>query len=137
MTMADLGQTHGGDVATVCSDLIRINTSNPTHVEREAAEYVATALSRCDLEYEWFEPADGRVSLVTRLPGRERELPPLLVHTHLDTVPADPAEWSRDPFSGAIEDGFVWGRGAVDMKGMVAAVLEVVRQYRSAGRQPR
>jgi acetylornithine deacetylase/succinyl-diaminopimelate desuccinylase-like protein len=125
------------EVVSLCSDLIRINTSNPTHVEAEAAHYVAAALLEAGIVCERFEPAPGRVSLVARLTGRDPSLAPLLVHAHLDTVPADPADWSVDPFGGVVKEGYVWGRGAVDMKGMVAAVVTVARQYGRGGVRPR
>jgi acetylornithine deacetylase/succinyl-diaminopimelate desuccinylase-like protein len=120
----------------LCSDLIRINTSNPTHPERPAADYVGEALREVGLDARRFEPAPGRTSLVARLPGRDPSLPPLLVHAHLDVVPAAAEEWAEDPFGGVIKDGYVWGRGAVDMKDMVAAILASVRRLRRTGRQP-
>ena len=125
------------DVATLCSDLIRINTSNPTHCERPAAEYVAGVLDSLGVDCEWFEPETGRSSLVARVPGRESSLPPLLVHAHLDVVPAIAADWSVDPFSGEVRDGYVWGRGASDMKGTIAATLAALSRFRSEALQPR
>ena len=125
------------DVATLCSDLIRINTSNPTHHERPAAEYVAGVLDSLGVGCEWFEPEAGRSSLVARVPGRDSSLPPLLVHAHLDVVPAIASDWSVDPFSGEVRDGYVWGRGAVDMKGTVAATLATLSRFHSEASQPR
>lgn len=125
------------DVVRLCSDLIQINTSNPSHAERPAAEYVADALADAGVAVEWFEPDPGRASVVARVPGREKALPPLLVHCHLDVVPAVAEHWSVDPFAGVVKDGYVWGRGAVDMKGMVAAILATVRSFGRAGRRPR
>src|SRR3954451_11821105 len=93
------------DVVRLAADLLRINTSNPTHVERPAAEYVAAALHDVGIEAEWFEPEPGRVSLVARVRGADRGSPPLLVHAHLDVVPAVAEEWSVDPFGGEIRDG--------------------------------
>ena len=125
------------EAVSFCSDLIRINTSNPTHPESEAAAYVESALLEAGITCERFEPAPGRVSLVARIAGREGSLPPLLIHTHLDTVPADPDDWTVDPFAGLVQDGYVWGRGAVDMKGMVGAVIAVARELARSGRPPR
>ena len=125
------------EAVSFCSDLIRINTSNPTHPESEAAAYVESALLEAGIACERFEPAPGRVSLVARIAGREGSLAPLLIHTHLDTVPADPDDWTVDPFAGLIQDGYVWGRGAVDMKGMVGAVIAVARELARSGRPPR
>ena len=105
--------------------------------EADAARYVADALHAVGLDSEWFEPSPDRVSLVARLPGREPALPPLLIHAHLDVVPAIAEDWLVDPFGGSLRDGYIWGRGAVDMKGMVAAILAVVRAYMREGVMPR
>jgi acetylornithine deacetylase/succinyl-diaminopimelate desuccinylase-like protein len=75
--------------------------------------------------------------VLARVPGSDPALPPLLVHAHLDVVPADPAEWTVPPFAGEIRDGFVWGRGAVDMKDMCATVLTVLHRWAAEGRGPR
>jgi acetylornithine deacetylase/succinyl-diaminopimelate desuccinylase-like protein len=135
--MSDAFGDRLSNVVQMCSDLIAINTSNPTHPEAPAADYVSAVLSGCGIESERFEAAPGRVSVVGRVQGVDPTLPPLLVHCHLDVVPAVASDWSVDPFSGLVEDGYVWGRGAVDMKGMVAAVLSVVTAYHDAGRKPR
>ena len=88
-------------------------------------------------EYELLESgAPGRNNVFCRMPGADRERGALLVHGHLDVVPAEPAEWSVHPFSGAVQDGYVWGRGAVDMKDMVAMTLAVVRRFRRDGVVP-
>jgi acetylornithine deacetylase/succinyl-diaminopimelate desuccinylase-like protein len=121
----------------LCVDLLKINTSNPTHGEGAAAEYVAAALSEVGLSCEWFEPEPRRASIVARLPGADPALAPLLVHAHLDVVPAVAEDWSVDPFGGLVKDGYVWGRGAVDMKGMVAAMVAVARSYHAEGSRPR
>jgi acetylornithine deacetylase/succinyl-diaminopimelate desuccinylase-like protein len=125
------------DVAELCSALIQINTSNPTHVEAHAADLVAEILGRIGVSVTRFEPEHGRVSLVGRVEGEDPTLPPLLVHTHLDVVPAAAEDWTTDPFGGEIRDGFVWGRGAVDMKGMIAAVLTALQGLHADGRKPR
>lgn len=123
-------------VVSLCSDLLRINTSNPTHHERYAAEYVVAVLEEVGIPSQCFEGAPNRTSVVARLSGRDPSLPPLLLHAHLDVVPAVADEWSVDPFGGVVKDGYVWGRGAVDMKGMVAVMLAVARAYKKSGRQP-
>jgi acetylornithine deacetylase/succinyl-diaminopimelate desuccinylase-like protein len=123
-------------VVRLCSELISINTSNPTHPEAPAAEYVAEFLASIGIEATGYEPAPGRRSLIARVPGGGSDLPPLLVHAHLDTVPAVPGEWSVDPFAGVVQDGYVWGRGAVDMKSMIAAVLAVLKALHDSGRRP-
>ena len=128
------------EVAELCSDLIRIDTTNPgDHSgpgERTAAEYVAERLSEVGLDPQLYESHPGRASVVARIRGTEPGRPALLVHGHLDVVPADPGDWQVHPFSGERRDGCVWGRGAVDMKDMDAMVLAVTRQRLAEGRRP-
>ena len=128
------------EVADICRDLIRIDTTNPgDHSgpgERAAAEYVAGLLGEVGLESAVFESHPKRTSLVARVPGEDRNRPALLIHGHLDVVPASAGDWQRDPFSGEIADGCVWGRGAVDMKDMDAIMLAVMRQRLREGRKP-
>ncbi len=107
------------EVTSFLSDLIRINTTNPPGNETAAARYVAEVLEKDGFKTELLESAPGRGSVVTRLKG-SGEKAGLLLLSHLDVVAADPKEWSADPFGGAVKDGFVWGRGALDMKGMTA-----------------
>src|SRR3712207_2768689 len=121
------------EVVRICHDLLRIDTTNTGDLassvgERAAAEYVAEQLAEVGVEAQLREAAPGRTSLVARIPGADRSRPALLVHGHLDVVPADPAEWSVHPFSGEERDGYIWGRGAVDMKDMDAMVLALVRE---------
>jgi acetylornithine deacetylase/succinyl-diaminopimelate desuccinylase-like protein len=128
------------EVADICRDLIRIDTSNPgDHSgpgERKAAEYVAAQLADVGLESTLLESHAQRTSVVARLAGQDPSRPALLVHGHLDVVPANAADWQYDPFSGEVADGCVWGRGAVDMKDMDAMMLAVVRQRLREGRPP-
>ncbi|MCY7372421.1 MAG: M20/M25/M40 family metallo-hydrolase [Spirochaetaceae bacterium] len=128
------------EVVDICRDLIRIDSSNygdgSGPGERSAAEYVAAQLSEVGLEPEVFESADKRTSLVVRWEGEDTTRPGLLVHGHLDVVPAEAGDWTHDPFGGEIVDDCVWGRGAVDMKDMDAMVLAVVRRWRREGRKP-
>jgi acetylornithine deacetylase/succinyl-diaminopimelate desuccinylase-like protein len=118
------------------SELIRIDTSNTgepstTVGERAAAEYVAEKLSEVGYEVTMLESgAPGRSNVFVRLAGADRERGALLVHGHLDVVPADPTEWSVHPFSGAVQDGYIWGRGAVDMKDMVGMMLALARRFK-------
>ncbi|MFD9356239.1 M20/M25/M40 family metallo-hydrolase [Streptomyces sp. NPDC060031] len=122
------------------SGLIRIDTTNRGGGdcrERPAAEYVAERIAAIGLEPAMLERTPGRTNVVTRIEGSDPTAPALLVHGHLDVVPAEAAEWSGDPFSGEIRDGVVWGRGAVDMKNMDAMVLAVVRAWARAGVRPR
>jgi acetylornithine deacetylase/succinyl-diaminopimelate desuccinylase-like protein len=128
------------EVAALCSDLIRIDTTNRgDHSgpgERTAAEHVAALLADAGLDPLLLESHPGRASVVARVTGEDPSRPALLVHSHLDVVPADPADWAVHPFSGEITDGSVWGRGAVDMKNMDAMILAVVRQRLREGRRP-
>jgi len=124
------------EAVELCRDLIRIDTSNPTSNERAAAEYVATKLEEVGLETQLFESAPGRASVVTRVEGADPSRPALLIHGHLDVVPADARDWAVDPFAGEVRDGCLWGRGAVDMKDMDAMTLAVVRDRLRTGRKP-
>src|SRR5215475_4412211 len=129
------------EVVDLCRDLLRIDTTNTGDLstcagERAAAEYVAAKLAEVGLEPEIRESEPGRTSVVARYEGADPGRGALLVHGHLDVVPADAAEWSVHPFSGEIRDGYVWGRGAVDMKDFDAMVLATVRSMRRAGRSP-
>ena len=134
------GMTAQDEVATLCSDLIRIDTSNRGDNsgpgERQAAEHVAGLLADVGLEPTIFESDRGRASVVTRIQGEDSGRPALLIHGHLDVVPADAADWEVPPFSGEVRDGCVWGRGAVDMKDMDAMTLAMVRQRMREGRRP-
>jgi acetylornithine deacetylase/succinyl-diaminopimelate desuccinylase-like protein len=117
------------EVVVLLSDLLRINTSNPTHPERPAAEWAAERLAEVDIDARIFESEPGRASVVARVPGSDPTRSPLLIHGHLDVVPADAAEWTVHPFSGEVRDGCVWGRGAIDMKDMNAMTLAVLRNW--------
>ena len=124
------------EVTQLLVDLIRINTSNPTHPERPAAEWVAGKLDEVGVESQIIEAEPGRASTIARIEGADSSRPPLLVHGHLDVVPADASEWSVDPFGGEVRDGYVWGRGAIDMKDMDAMVLALVREWQRTGAKP-
>ncbi|AZQ38672.1 M20/M25/M40 family metallo-hydrolase [Streptomyces cyaneochromogenes] len=128
------------EVVTFTSDLIRIDTTNRGGGdcrERPAAEYAAARLAEAGLEPTLLERAEGRTNVVARIEGTDPSADALLVHGHLDVVPAQAGEWSVDPFSGEIRDGVVWGRGAVDMKNMDAMILAVVRAWAREGVRPR
>jgi acetylornithine deacetylase/succinyl-diaminopimelate desuccinylase-like protein len=128
------------EVARFAADLIRFDTTNRgggDGRERPAAEYVAARLAEAGLEPVLLESAPGRANVVARVAGRERTAPALLVHGHLDVVPADPSSWSVPPFSGEIRDGVLWGRGAVDMKNADAVLLAVVAQWSRDRVRPR
>ncbi|MGQ5640449.1 MULTISPECIES: M20/M25/M40 family metallo-hydrolase [unclassified Streptomyces] len=128
------------EVTELCARLIRFDTSNygagDSRGEREAAEWTAGLLSDSGYEPLVLESAPRRASTVVRIPGEDRDAPALLVHGHLDVVPAEPADWSFDPFCGEIRDGAVLGRGALDMKDMDAMMLAVARSWARRGVRP-
>lgn len=128
------------EVVELCQDLLRIPSVNDGTGrgpgERLAAEYVAEKLAEVGIDAQLFEPQPGRTSLVARLAGEDPSRDALLIHGHLDVVPAEPKEWTYDPFAGEIAEGCLWGRGAVDMKDMDAMVLAVVRDWQRTGRKP-
>ena len=130
------------EVVEICQELIRIDTSNfgpePGPGERTAAERVAELLDAVGIESELIESEPRRTSLVAHWApeGADRSRSPLLIHGHLDVVPANADDWSVPPFAGEIADGCVWGRGAVDMKDFDAMVLGVVRARARAGVAP-
>ncbi|MFD8718319.1 M20/M25/M40 family metallo-hydrolase [Streptomyces sp. NPDC059629] len=134
------GVTGEDEVVDLCRELIRFDTSNyGDHSgpgERKAAEWVAEKLAEVGLEPEIFESHPGRASTVARIEGTDPSRPALLIHGHLDVVPANADDWTHHPFSGEVTDGCVWGRGAVDMKDMDAMTLAVVRDRLRSGRRP-
>ena len=132
------------EVVEFTSDLIRYDTSNygagtEGPGERVAAEYVAEKLDEVGIGVQILESAPRRTTLVASWApeGTDTNLPPLLVHGHLDVVPAVAEEWSVDPFAGVVKDGCVWGRGAIDMKNFDAVMLTVVRERVRTDRPPR
>ncbi|MFC4912249.1 M20/M25/M40 family metallo-hydrolase [Actinomadura gamaensis] len=141
MEVGDVGLAGAEDeVVRICQELIRIDTSNPgDHSgpgERAAAEYVVGLLEEVGVRPQVFESHPKRTSVVARIEGEDPARDALLLHGHLDVVPARAEDWTRDPFGGEIADGCVWGRGAVDMKDMDAMMLAVVRQRLREGRRP-
>ncbi|MBI3212390.1 MAG: M20/M25/M40 family metallo-hydrolase [Mycobacterium sp.] len=124
------------EVVDFVSALIRFDTSNTgepatTKGEAECARWVAEQLEEVGYETTYLESgAAGRANVFVRLPGADPSRGALLVHGHLDVVPAEPADWSVHPFSGAVEGGYVWGRGAIDMKNMVGMMLAVARHLK-------
>ncbi|AJE43255.1 M20/M25/M40 family metallo-hydrolase [Streptomyces nodosus] len=128
------------EVVRFTSDLIRIDTTNRGGGdcrERPAAEYAAARLAEAGLEPTLLERTTGRTNVVARIEGTDPSADALLLHGHLDVVPAEAGDWSVHPFSGEVRDGVVWGRGAVDMKNMDAMILAVVRDWARSGFRPR
>ena len=109
------------EIAQICQDLIRIDTTNPPGNERTAAEYLRDSLRRFGFEDKWVDHDPQRASLIARLPGKGEEAP-LVFNGHLDVVPVGKNDWHHPPFAGVIEKGKVWGRGSADMKGGLASM---------------
>ncbi|MGO1434293.1 MAG: M20/M25/M40 family metallo-hydrolase [Canibacter sp.] len=129
------------ETSRIARDLIRIDTTNwgqgKAKPEAPAAEYVSDFLRDLGLEPKTYESAPGRTTVVCQIAGSDPTLSALVLHGHLDVVPADPANWSVDPFAGEVIDGMLWGRGAVDMKDMDAMMLTAVAELLRAGELPR
>ena len=123
------------EVVELVSALIRFDTSNTgdpatTRGEADCARWVAGKLAEVGFTPEYLESgAPGRGNVFLRIPGADPARGALLIHGHLDVVPAEASDWSVHPFSGAISDGYVWGRGAVDMKDMCGMMLAVARHF--------
>ncbi|MGV8897407.1 MAG: M20/M25/M40 family metallo-hydrolase [Rhodoglobus sp.] len=136
--MADTSELES--TASIARDLIRFDTSNygdgKANGETEAAEYLGGILEGMGLTTEYVDAAPRRTSVIARVPGVDGNKPALVVHGHTDVVPADPANWSVDPFAGEIRDGLLWGRGAVDMKNMDAMIVTALQDVLGSGRQP-
>jgi acetylornithine deacetylase/succinyl-diaminopimelate desuccinylase-like protein len=130
------------EVVDLVRSLIRFDTSNTgelatTKGEAECARWVAEQLEEVGYQTEYIEAgAPGRANVFTRLKGADSSRGALMLHGHLDVVPAEASDWSVHPFSGALEDGYVWGRGAVDMKDMVGMLIAVARAFKRSGTVP-
>ncbi|GAA2248813.1 M20/M25/M40 family metallo-hydrolase [Rarobacter faecitabidus] len=125
------------EVVQICQRLIRIDSQNygddSGPGEREAAELVMELLSDVGIDSTYIESAPRRGNVIARIPGRDPSRPALVLHGHLDVVPAIASDWSVPPLGGEIVDGLIWGRGAVDMKDMDAMILAVVRELARRG----
>ena len=130
--MADLE----ADVVTLLQELIRIPSVNHGEGqgdEEAIAHYVVAKLAEVGIESEIIETAPKRLNVVAHIPGSDQSRDGLVVHGHLDVVPANATDWSVDPFGGELKDGYIWGRGAVDMKDGDAMFLAIVRAWARAG----
>ena len=130
-------ETMENETVAILQDLIRIPSENfgDRGDEQEVARYIHSCLAEVGIESELIESAPGRTNVAARIKGAS-DRPGLVLHGHIDVVPADAKDWSLDPFSGVIQDGAVWGRGAVDMKDMDAMMLATVRSWARSGYQP-
>src|SRR5699024_7136002 len=127
------------EAVTICRELIRIDSSScgdgSGPGEREAAEYVMGLLTEVGYDPVYFESADRRANVVVRIPGADPARDALVVHGHLDVVPAEASEWKMDPFGGEEMDGMIRGSGAVGMKDMGAMFMAEGREMKSTGRE--
>jgi acetylornithine deacetylase/succinyl-diaminopimelate desuccinylase-like protein len=123
----------------ICQDLIRIpsvNFGEGRGDEEAVANYIVASLADVGIEAKIYESAPKRCNVVARIEGSNPDKPGLVVHGHIDVVPANSADWSVDPFAGEIKDGCIWGRGAVDMKNVDAMILAIVRDWAQRGYVP-
>lgn len=127
------------EVITLTQEMIRIpsvNYGDGKGDEKAIAEYVVSKLAEVGIASRIYESAPGRCNVVATIEGSDTKRPGLVLHGHLDVVPANADDWSVDPFSGEIRDGMIWGRGALDMKNMDAMILAVVRNWARIGYKP-
>jgi acetylornithine deacetylase/succinyl-diaminopimelate desuccinylase-like protein len=132
-TLTDGGAALGQhEVVRLLRELLRFDTSNPPGNERPCCEFVADLLRKGGVEPKLLEKERGRTSILARIEG-DGSLPPLLLSAHLDVVPAVEPDWRYPPFAGELVDGYIWGRGAVDMKHMAAMSLRVLLDLKASG----
>lgn len=127
------------ECVSICQEMIRIpsvNYGEGVGDERAMADYVAKKLAEVGIDSELITTGENRVNVVAKIAGVDQTRPGLIVHGHLDVVPVNAADWSVDPFGGTIKDGYLWGRGAVDMKDMDAMILATARAWKRANYQP-
>lgn len=127
------------EAVSICQDLIRIpsvNYGEGKGDEKAVAEYVVKSLSEVGITATIYESAPNRCNVIARIQGSDPTRAGLIVHGHLDVVPANADDWSVDPFSAEIRDGMIWGRGAVDMKNVDAMILAIVRSWSRTGFTP-
>jgi acetylornithine deacetylase/succinyl-diaminopimelate desuccinylase-like protein len=127
------------EVVKICQDLIRIpsvNYGEGKGDEKAVAEYVVASLAEVGINATIYESAPNRCNVIANIEGADTSRPGLVVHGHIDVVPANAADWSVDPFAAEIRDGMIWGRGAVDMKNVDAMILAIVRKWARSGYKP-
>jgi acetylornithine deacetylase/succinyl-diaminopimelate desuccinylase-like protein len=127
------------EVVSICQDLIRIpsvNYGDGKGDEKAVAQYVVASLAEVGIPAKIYESAPGRCNVIAKFEGVESGRPGLVVHGHLDVVPASADDWQVDPFAAEIRDGAIWGRGAVDMKNVDAMILAIVRNWKRSGFKP-
>jgi acetylornithine deacetylase/succinyl-diaminopimelate desuccinylase-like protein len=139
MTSASKVSALESEAVSICQDLIRIpsvNFGEGRGDERAVAEYVVASLKDAGVDATIYEAAENRCNVIARIKGSDSSRPGIVVHGHIDVVPANAADWSVDPFAAEIKDGMIWGRGAVDMKNVDAMILAIVREWSRTGYTP-
>lgn len=127
------------ETVRICRELIQIpsvNFGEGKGDEKAVADYVVSSLAEVGITSKIYESAPGRCNVIARIKGSDRSRPGLVVHGHIDVVPANADDWSVDPFAAEIRDGMIWGRGAVDMKNVDAMILAIVRKWARSGYVP-
>ena len=127
--MTSIGDANPPDPATLLQQLIRFDTTNPPGNEAECISFINSLLTKAGIKTKILARSPERPNLVARLPGRG-SAPPLLLYGHVDVVTTENQQWRHPPFEGGITDGFIWGRGALDMKGGVAMMLAALLRAR-------
>jgi acetylornithine deacetylase/succinyl-diaminopimelate desuccinylase-like protein len=127
------------EVVKICQDLIRIpsvNYGEGKGDEKAVAEYIVASLAEVGIPAKIYESAPNRCNVIANIEGADTSRPGLVVHGHIDVVPANAADWSVDPFAAEIRDEMIWGRGAVDMKNVDAMILAIIRKWARTGYKP-
>jgi len=127
------------EVVKICQDLIRIpsvNYGEGKGDEKAVAQYIVASLAEVGIPAKIYESAPNRCNVIANIEGADISRPGLVVHGHIDVVPANAADWSVDPFAAEIRDGMIWGRGAVDMKNVDAMILAIIRKWARTGYKP-
>ena len=127
------------EVVKICQDLIRIpsvNFGEGKGDEKAVAQYIVASLGEVGISAKIYESAPNRCNVIANIEGSDPSRAGLVVHGHIDVVPANAADWSVDPFAAEIREGMIWGRGAVDMKNVDAMILAIVRKWARTGYKP-
>ena len=138
LSAAEREELHA-EAVSICQTLIRIpsvNYGDGKGDESAVAAKVVELLGEVGIDSKIYESAPGRCNVIAHIKGSNQDRPGLVVHGHLDVVPASAEDWSVDPFSAEIKDGMIWGRGAVDMKNMDAMIIAIFRMWARKGIKP-
>jgi acetylornithine deacetylase/succinyl-diaminopimelate desuccinylase-like protein len=127
--------TAGPDPVALTQQLVRFDTTNPPGNETQCIQHIKALLDDAGIQNQVLANTPNRPNLIARLPG-DGSASPLLLQGHVDGVPADPAIWQQPPFSGNLVDGYIWGRGSLDMKGGIAMMVSAMLRAESEGMIP-